>query len=314
MRFCTCALPFRKGIELYTIRCMDVATTASRVRNWNATPGLFVVSALFHYAGPSFAVLLFSKVDVQGVAWLRVVSAAALFAIWRRPWRATLLRDPTHLALIGCFGAVLAAMNLCFYLAIARLPLATVAAIEFLGPIALAAVGAWNARNALALCATAAGVALLTHARFHGEPVAFAFAFANCGLFLLYIVLGHRIARECRSRSGSLASVDALAQAMLVAAVLISPIGLGAAIPAITRPSLLAAGFGVGICSSVIPYGLDQYVMSRLPRATFALMLALLPACATLIAAVLLHQIPNARDLLGIFFVICGVAVHRPEK
>ena len=91
---------------------------------------------MFHYLGPSFAVLLFAHVPVLGVAWLRIASAAVIFAIWRRPWRA--LREPLVLA----WGATLAAMNCCFYEAIARLPLGTVAAIEFLPVIALAALGA----------------------------------------------------------------------------------------------------------------------------------------------------------------------------
>ncbi len=101
----------------------------------------FLVSALFHYLGPAFAVLLFARIEPLGVAWLRIATAALVFALWRRPWR--FLRDLTgadRLRIAG-LGVVLAAMNCCFYEAIARLPLATVGAIEFLGPIALAAWG-----------------------------------------------------------------------------------------------------------------------------------------------------------------------------
>ena len=96
----------------------------------------FVFSAVFHYLGPAFAVLLFARVDALGVAWLRIAAAAVVFAAWRRPWHA--LREP----LVIVWGAVLAVMNCCFYLAIDRLPLGTVAAIEFLPVIALAALGA----------------------------------------------------------------------------------------------------------------------------------------------------------------------------
>src|SRR3954454_14584783 len=95
----------------------------------------FVVSAVFHYLGPAFAVLLFARVDVLGVAWLRIAAAALVFALWRRPW--ALLRNRDVLA----WGAVLALMNCCFYEAIDRLPLGTVAAIEFLPVVALAAAG-----------------------------------------------------------------------------------------------------------------------------------------------------------------------------
>src|SRR5215213_5434954 len=95
----------------------------------------FVVSAVFHYLGPAFAVLLFARVDVLGVAWLRIAAAALVFALWRRPWQA--LAGQARRLLLA-WGAVLAVMNCCFYLAIDRLPLGTVAAIEFLPVIALA--------------------------------------------------------------------------------------------------------------------------------------------------------------------------------
>src|SRR3954451_2206765 len=112
----------------------------------------FFFSAVFHYLGPAFAVLLFARVDVVGVAWLRIAAAAAVFAAWRRPWRVqerapSLFLQPVILA----WGGVLAVMNACFYLAIDRLPLGTVAAIEFLPVVALAAIGARTKRNVQAL-------------------------------------------------------------------------------------------------------------------------------------------------------------------
>src|SRR4051795_12978767 len=131
----------------------------------------FVGSAIFHYLGPSFAVLLFARVQPLGVAWLRIVSAALIFAVWRRPWRA--MRDRLVLA----WGVVLAVMNCSFYLAIDRLPLGTVAAIEFLPVIVLAALGARSARNAAAVAFAAAGVVLLADVRLAGEPLGFALAF-----------------------------------------------------------------------------------------------------------------------------------------
>src|SRR2546423_4757666 len=89
----------------------------------------FVVSAVFHYLGPAFAVLLFARVGLLGVAWLRIVSAALIFAAWRRPWRAYFALDPDGRRLLLAWGATLAVMNACFYTAIDRLPLGTVAAI-----------------------------------------------------------------------------------------------------------------------------------------------------------------------------------------
>src|SRR3954471_8243876 len=111
----------------------------------------FLVSAVFHYLGPAFAVLLFARVDVLGVAWLRIASAALIFAAWRRPWRGFARLDAEGRRLLIAWGAVLAAMNCCFYISIDRLPLGTVAAIEFLPVIALAALGARTPRNLAAL-------------------------------------------------------------------------------------------------------------------------------------------------------------------
>ena len=101
---------------------------------------------------------------------------------------------------------------------------------------------------------------------------------------------------------------------MLIALLTIFPLGFNAALPAIHQPLLLFAGIGVGICSSVIPYVCDQLAMARLPRATFALLLALLPAFATLIGVAVLHQIPTLLEGLGILLVASGVALHKvPE-
>jgi inner membrane transporter RhtA len=266
----------------------------------------FVGSAIFHYLGPSFAVLLFARVDVLGVAWLRIASAAVVFAFWRRPWRKFAALDRQGRLLIVSLGAVFAAMNACFYVSIDRLPLATVAAIEFIGPIALAVVGARTSRNLAAVAAAAVGVYLLTHVRLGGETVGVVFAFANAALFTAYIVLAHRVARR-----SSMGGVDGLAAAMMFALVFVSPIGLTEAAHALGDPVAIAAGIGVGLSSSVIPYVFDQLAMARLPRATYALFVALLPATATVIGVVVLRQLPTAVDLAGIALVMAGVALHR---
>src|SRR6202022_3483198 len=153
----------------------------------------FFISANFHYLGPAFAVLLFSSVSVLGVAWFRIASAAVVFALWRGPWRIFLSTSWTKRRTLLALGVVLGLMNACFYLAISRLPLGTVGAIEFLGPITLAALGARTPRNIVALLLAAGGGWLLTDVRFGGQPLGFVFAFANCAFFMLYVVLGHRI-------------------------------------------------------------------------------------------------------------------------
>jgi inner membrane transporter RhtA len=266
----------------------------------------FVISAVFHYLGPAFAVLLFARVAVLGVMWLRIASAAAVFCIWRRPWRIFSSSPPLQRRLLISLGVVLGLMNSCFYEAIARLPLSTVAAIEFVGPVVLAAAGARTPRNLAAFALAVAGGWFLTHARLGGEPLGYLFAFANCLLFVLYIVLGHRMAAD-----GAATGIDRLGAAMLIAAVTALPIGFREALPAFAHPRLLLAGIGVGVCSSVIPYVCDQLAMGRLPRSTFALLLSLLPATSTVIGLIVLRQVPSAADLVGTLLVAIGVGMHR---
>src|SRR5262245_33331652 len=266
----------------------------------------FLVSALFHYLGPAFAVLLFAHVATLGVAWLRIVSAALIFAVWRRPWPAFATSSWTQRRILLALGITLGAMNATFYLAIARLPLGTVGGIEFLGPILLAALGTRTARNVCALVLAVAGVWLLTDVRLAGEPLGFIFAFANCALFMLYVTLGHRSAQD-----GGATGIDRLGAAMLIALLVVSPIGVADAAVAFSQPLLLLAGIGVGVCSSVIPYVTDQLALARLSRATFALMLALLPAFASVIGVIVLRQIPTPIEVVGVVLIIGGVALRR---
>jgi inner membrane transporter RhtA len=293
----------------------------------------FLTSAVFHYLGPSLAVLLFTRLGPMGVAWWRIVTAAVVFALWRRPWRLLARMTGRQRWVLLGLGVVLAAMNAVFYLALNSLPLATVGAIEFLGTLALAAAGARTRRNLTALALAVVGVGALTELRLVAAPWGFAFAFANAAGFLLYVVLGHRIAHtrvdqdshphapgsdpagegDPGSREGSrvdMSGIDQLAAAMIVAAVAITPAGLTAALPAFAHPLWLIWAVGVGICSSVIPYVSDQLAMARLPRATFALMLALLPAAATVMGLVLLAQVPTWQDLAGVGLVIVAILIH----
>jgi inner membrane transporter RhtA len=280
----------------------QVAQAAQRV----PPHAYFVVSAVFHYLGPAFAVLLFARLDALGVAWLRIASAAVVFAAWRRPWRLWGRLDGPTRRLLVAWAAVLAVMNCAFYLAIERLPLGTVAAIEFLPVVVLAALAVRTRRNVLALALAVAGVYLLTDVRLVAEPLGMALAAVNAVLFAGYIVLGHRVAR-----SPQVPGIDGLAIAMVVAAIVTLPLGVADAAPAFTDAVLLAAAIGVGVSSSVIPYVTDQLAMARLSRATYALLVSLLPATATVIGVVVLTQIPSGPEIAGVALVVAGVGVHQ---
>ena len=217
-----------------------------------------------------------------------------------RPWPALRSR------LVVALGAVLAVMNACFYIAIDRLPLGTVAAIEFLPVILLAALGVRSLRNLAALVVAVAGVYALVDVRLEGEPVGVAFAFANAALFAAYIVLAHRVART--------SAIDGLAAAMLVAVVVATPIGLASAAPALVDPVALLAGIGVGLASSVIPYVFDQLAMARLSRAGYSLMVSLLPATATVVGLLVLAQVPTAPEIAGVALVVAAMALRREQE
>lgn len=264
-------------------------------------------SAIFHYLGPSFAVLLFPVVGVLGVAWFRIATAALIFAPITKPWRTIREADNnTRLLLIG-LGICLAVMNTAFYLALDKLPMSLVAAMEFVGTIGVALYGLRTKRNFIALALTVIGVFVLIDVKWVSDPLGLFWAMLNGVLFVGYIVLGHKA-----SEGGASGGVERLGAAMAIAFVIIMPIGIIEATRAFGMPLVVLAGICVGVCSSVIPYVCDQLAMSRLPMASFALLLALLPATATIIAAVVLAQIPTLQDLLGIALVMVGIAVHKP--
>jgi inner membrane transporter RhtA len=266
----------------------------------------FVVSAVFHYLGPALAVLLFVRVEPLGVAWFRIASAAAIFALWRRPWRRLSGADRETRSTLVWLGLVLAIMNVCFYIAIDRLPLGTVATIEFLPVIALAAVGARTVRNVAALGLAVTGVYLLTDIRLAGDALGVGLAFANAALFAAYIVLAHRLAR-----SRGVARLDGLAASMVLAAVFVTALAGWSAVPSLRDPVAIVAGIGIGIASSVIPYALDQLAMARLSRSTYSLMVSLFPALATVIGVVVLAQIPTPVEGAAVVLVAAAVALHR---
>lgn len=219
----------------------------------------FGVSALFHYLGPSFAVLLFPAVGVLGVAWLRIASAALIFAPWTKPWRTWRRADGRTRWLLVGLGVCLAVMNCAFYLALDRLPMSLVAAIEFVGTIAVALYGLRTGRNLLALVLAVGGVFILIDVTWASDPLGLFWAFLNGALFVGYILLGHRAAQD-----GAGGGVERLGAAMAIAFLFVMPIGIAEALRTLTVPELLLAGIGVGICSSVIPYICDQLAMSRL--------------------------------------------------
>lgn len=266
-------------------------------------PLLFVISGLSMYLGAAVAVWLFAEINPSSVAWLRQLGAAMVLLAWRRPGRDAWRGRTFWLA--AAFGLVTAAMNVAIYEAIARLPLGTAVALEFAGPVAVAAVGSRTRRDVAALLLVTLGVVLIADVRWAGSPLGVTFALASAALWAGYILLGQRVV------SAGL-GVDGLAVGFAVATVVLSPLALGTG-PVWGSPRLLVLGIGVGVLSTVVPYALDQVVLRRLGRATFAVLLALLPVSAALTGLVLLGQVPGLVEGLGILAVVAGVALRSRE-
>ncbi|MXW59073.1 MAG: EamA family transporter [Acidimicrobiia bacterium] len=266
---------------------------------------LFVVGAVSQYLGAAVAVHLFDEMAPAGVALVRALGGALMIILlrrsWQRRWKAS------DLAWASAFGMTLAAMNLSIYLSIDELPLGNAVAIEFTGPILVAAAFTRTLRSGAALLLAAGGVVVLAGVEAEGTMRGVGFALL-AGLFWAgYIVLGHRVARGP-------AAVDGLGLGMLAGAAAISGFGAPELGPAFDTPKVLLLALVTGLLSNVVPYWIDQVVMRRITQHRFALLQALLPVTAVLVGLVVLIQVPSVREMLGIALVIAAILLSRSAK
>ena len=257
------------------------------------------------YLGAAVAVHLFDEIAPAGVALVRVLGAAVMIILlrrsWQRRWKAS------DLAWASAFGIALAAMNLSIYLSIDELPLGNAVAIEFTGPILVAAAFTRTIRSGAALLMAAGGVVVLAGVEAEGTMRGVGFALLAGMFWAGYIVLGHRVARGP-------AAVDGLGLGMLAGAAAISGFGAPELGPALDSPVVLVLALVTGLLSNVIPYWIDQLVMRRITQHRFALLQALLPATAVLVGLAVLIQVPSVRELLGIALVIAAILFSRSVK
>ena len=285
----------------------------SRSHATNGPPALslFVIGGVSMYVGAALAVRLFADAPPAGVAWLRLAGAAVVLGVWRLV--PTVTGRPSgrwtgrRMALAGTFGVVTAGMNIVFYEAIARLPLGTAVAVEFSGPVLVAALGSRTRRDWLALALVVVGVGSIADVRLEGSPVGVLCAVGAALLWAGYIVLGARVSAGSENAGEG---VDGLAIGFVVATVVFSPLALTVGRVA-ASPALLGSALALGVLSSVVPYVLDQVVLRRVGRARFALLLAMLPLTATVVGLVALAQVPAPLEAVGIAAVVGGVALRR---
>ncbi|TDO10374.1 inner membrane transporter RhtA [Mycobacterium sp. BK086] len=269
----------------------------------------FIVGAVSQYVGAALAVFLFTTANPAAVAWLRAAGAAVVLLAWRRPWRRLWTRR--GLAVAAGFGIVTVGMNVAFFEAISRIPLGTAVAIEFIGPVAVATLGARRPRDVLAVILATGGVALLAGVQAGANAVGVFFALTAAALWAGYILLGKRVA-DAGSGLDSLAIGMAVAAVLLAAPLLAGQLHTDAHVLGDPRTWLL--GLGVGVLSTAVPYGLDQFVLTVISRARFALLLALLPAAAAGTGAVMLHQWPTPAELAGIALVMTALVISADDS
>jgi inner membrane transporter RhtA len=267
-------------------------------------PVLFVLGGSSMYVGAALAVGLFDRLSPAAVAVLRILGAGLLLLLVVRPpavaWSRRRLRRSVP------FGLATALMNAAFYEAIDRLPLGTAVAVEFCGPIAVAVLTSRRPRDVGAVLLAAGGVVLIADVRWSGSPSGVLWALAAAAMWAAYILLGKRVATAGNG-------VDDMAVGFTVAAALCSPLLFldgAAGLAPLADPTVLLLAVGVGVLSSVVPYGLDQVVLRRVGRGRFAVLLALLPATATVIGLIALGQLPGPAEGLGILAVVGAVLLR----
>lgn len=272
-----------------------------------ATPpeGLFLISAISQYIGAAIAVSLFDEVEPQTVAWLRVIGAALAVLAVSRGWRTGWTRR--QFIGVAVFGVATALMNVFFYLGIERIDLGKGVTIEFLGPIAVAAISTRSSRNAIALAFAFAGVVLLGGVEVDDNLIGLIFILLASAMWAAYIVVGSRVAQVDRGIAG-------LGLGLAIGAVVITPIGAPWSGEVWLDPRLLVLCLLVGVFSNAIGYGIDQFTMRRIPIRRFSLLLALLPVTAALVGWVGLGQQPSSIDIVGIALVLVGVAVQERNR
>lgn len=272
-----------------------------------APEAYFVLSASAQYMGAVIAVQLFDELAPASVAWFRVIGAALILIIVSVPRLAKQgMWTKAELGSAAIFGTAVAFMNLTFYLAIERLDMGKGVAIEFIGPICVAALTTRTRRNTIALALAAVGVVVLSGIELGNEPLGLLFIFLASACWAAYIVIGARVARLDRGLAG-------LGVGLVIGAVVIAPFGAPASGPAWSAPHLIALCVLVGLLSNAIGYGIEQSVFRVIPVRRFSVLLALLPVTAVIFGMVFLDQTPNLVEVFGISLVLTGVMVQQRD-
>lgn len=261
--------------------------------------GLAVASVGSVQFGAALAAELFPRIGPLGTVSLRLLGATVILVALTRPWRMRWTRADLGASVL--FGLVFVLMNSSLYLALDRLPLATVITLEFLGPLSVSIVTATSWRERVWAFPAAAGVAAIGGTLTGSDLAGVGFALTAALGWAAYILVSSRVGRSGTGLAG-------LSLATAVAAGLVLPVGVASAGVALWRPSTLALGLAVGVLSSAIPYSFDLLALRRLPTAVFGVLTSLNPAVAALAGLLVLGQTLPVRQVLGIVLVMTASA------
>lgn len=247
--------------------------------------------------GSSFAKTLFPVAGAEGTTAIRLLFASVLLLAFWRPWRRPLSRRDA--GTIALYGVVLGAMNWSFYMAIARIPLGIAIAIEFTGPLVLAIASSRRALDFVWIGFAVLGLGLLLPLQAHAprlDTVGVLYALGAGVCWALYIITG--------KRAGNLHGGQATSLGLLVATLVVLPVGFGQATAALLNPSLWGVCLAVGILSSAVPYSLEMVALKRLPKETFGILLSMEPAVGALAAWAILGETLTLLQWLAIACII----------
>jgi inner membrane transporter RhtA len=269
-------------------------------RTFDAIPptALVLLGIVSVQLGSAVAKNLFGAVGSFGTVALRLFFAAAVLMLL---WRPTFRLDRRTWTVVLSYGVILGLMNLCFYLALERIPLGIAVTIEFLGPLAVALAGSRRLLDVLWAVLAAGGVVLLLEGRGDLNLVGFLFALAAGMCWGLYILVGAALGRHTTEGNG-------LALGMAVAALVAVPFGVADSGTALLQPWVLIAGLGVALLSSVVPYSLDLEALRRMPPRVFGILMSLEPAMAALIGLVVLQELLAWSQWLAVLCVVAASA------
>lgn len=273
-------------------------TRAGRALGAVPAPALVLIGIVSVQFGAALAKHLFGAVGSLGTVALRLFFAAAVLVLW---WRPSLRMSRRAWTVVLAYGVILASMNLCFYLSLARIPLGIAVTIEFLGPLTVALASSRRWLDAFWAVLAAGGVALLMEGRGTLDLVGCLFALGAATCWGLYILVSAALGRHTSEGNG-------LAVGMAVAAMITVPVGAAGKLTALLRPDVLLAGFGVAMLSSVVPYSFELEALRKLPPRVFGILMSLEPAVAALMGLLVLHETLHPTQWLAVLCVVAASA------